>query len=74
MKKKIFSVLIIVVIVLVVGSIFGPTVINKIGKDNVITSAQFEKAIDICQFSTVEFVYNGVVEKYDDDKPKEVEC
>ena len=74
MKKKIFSVVIIVVIVLVVGSIFGPTVINKIGKDNVITSAQLEKAIDISQLSTAEFVYNGVAEKYDDDKPKEVEC
>lgn len=33
MKKKIISVVIIVAIVLVVGSIFGPTVINKIGKD-----------------------------------------
>lgn len=74
MKKKIFSVVIIVVIVLVVGSIFGPTVINKIGKDNVITSAQLEKAIDISQLSTAEFVYNGVAEKYDDDKPEEVEC
>lgn len=63
MKKKIFSVVIIVVIVLVVGSIFGPTVINKIGKDNVITSAQLEKAIDISQLSTAEFVYNGVAEK-----------
>lgn len=74
MKKKIFSVVIIVVIVLVVGSIFGPTVINKIGKDNVITSAQLEKAVDISQLSTAEFVYNGVAEKYDDDKPEEVEC
>ena len=63
MKKKIFSVVIIVVIVLVVGSIFGPTVINKIGKDNVITSAQLEKAIDISQLSTAEFVYNGVAER-----------
>lgn len=74
MKKKIIIVMVIVTIVLVVGSIFGPKVINKIEKDNVITSAQLEKAIDISQLSTAEFVYNGIAEKYNDDKPEEVEC
>lgn len=35
MKKKIIIVMVMVTIVLVVGSIFGPKVINKIEKDNV---------------------------------------
>lgn len=74
MKKKIIPAVAIGVIVLIVVSIFVPTVINKIGKDNVITSAQLEKAIDISQLSTAEFVYNGVAEKYDDEKPEKVEC
>lgn len=74
MKKKIISAVVIVVIFLAAGSLFGPTVINKIGKDNVITSAQLENAIDISQLSTAEFVYNGIAEKYDDDEPGEVEC
>ena len=73
MKKKIISVMIIVGVVVVV-SLFGTTVFNKNGKDNVITSSQLEKAIDISQLSTAEFVYNGVAEKYNDDKPEEVEC
>ena len=63
-----------VLAVLVVGSLFGPNVMNKIGKENVITSSQLEKAIDISQLSTAEFVYNGIAEKYDDDKPEKVEC
>ena len=63
-----------VLAVLVVGSLFGPKVMNKIGKENVITSSQLEKAIDISQLSTAEFVYNGIAEKYDDDKPEKVEC
>ena len=33
-----------------------------------------EKAIDISELSTAEFVYNGVAEKYKEDKPEEVEC
>ncbi len=74
MKKKVMVTILVIAIVVVVGSLFGPTVINKIGKDNVITSSQLEKAIDISELSTAEFVYNGVAEKYKENKPEEVEC
>lgn len=74
MKKKVTVTMVIIVLVVVVVSLFGPTVINKIGKDNVITSSKLEKAIDISELSTAEFVYNGVAEKYKDDKTEEAEC
>lgn len=74
MKKKVTVTILVIAIVVVLISLFGPTVINKIGKDNVITSSQLEKAIDISELSTAEFVYNGVAEKYKEDKPEEVEC
>ena len=73
-NRKLILAAALVLAVLVVGSLFGPNVMNKIGKENVITSSQLEKAIDISQLSTAEFVYNGIVEKYDDDKPEKVEC
>lgn len=73
-NRKLILAAALVLAVLVVGSLFGPNVMNKIGKENVITSSQLEKAIDISQLSTAEFVYNGIAEKYDDDKPEKVEC
>ena len=73
-NRKLILAAALVLAVLVVGSLFGPNVMNKIGKENVCTSSQLEKAIDISQLSTAEFVYNGIAEKYDDDKPEKVEC
>lgn len=73
-KKTIILAAALVLIIVAAGSLFGPNVMNKIGKENVITSSQLEKAIDISQLSTAEFVYNGIAEKYDDDKPEKVEC
>lgn len=74
MKKKVTVIILVIAFAAIVTGLFGPTVINKIGKDNVITSSQLEKAIDISELSTAEFVYNGVAEKYNDEKPEEVEC
>lgn len=74
MKKKVTVIISVIALVVAVISLFGPTVINKIEKNNVITSSQLEKAIDISELSTAEFVYNGVAEKYKEDKPEEVEC
>lgn len=74
MKKKIILAVVLVALVLVAGGISLPILINKMEKNHVITSAQLERAIDISQLSTAEFVYNGVAEKYDDDQQGEVEC
>lgn len=74
MKKKVIVIIVVVAIVAISFSLFGPTVINKIGKDNVITASRLEEAINIEQLSTAEFVYNGVAEKHDDEQPEEVEC
>lgn len=74
MKKKIISAVVAIVLVVAVAGILVPTIKNKIGKGNVITSSQLEKAIDISELSTAEFVYNGVAEKRDDEKPEEVAC
>lgn len=70
MKKKLISIIFIAVIAI---SIIGTTIITKIGKNNVITSSQLEKAIDISQLSTAEFVYNGVAEKYEDNNQEKIE-
>ena len=51
-----------------------PAVISRIEKEDVITSAQLEKAIDISQLSTAEFVYNGIAEKYNEKHPERVDC
>ena len=73
MKKKL--ILLVLVVVLAGGAgLVLPNKINKIGKENTITSSQLEKAIDISQLSTAEFVYNGVAEKYSEDNPDEAEC
>ncbi len=74
MKKKIIVAILIIAVAVVGINVIGPTAMNKIGKENVITSSQLEKAIDISELSTAEFVYNGVAEKYKEDKPEEVEC
>lgn len=74
MKKKVTVIISVIALVVAVISLLGPTVINKIEKNNVITSSQLEKAIDISELSTAEFVYNGVAEKYKEDKPEKVEC
>lgn len=74
MKRKIILVVIVVIIIIAIISLFGPSVVNKIGVGNVVTSSQLEKAIDIDQLSTAEFVYNGIAEKYKDDDPEEIEC
>ncbi len=74
MKKKIILIPLTAVIVMTGICLFRSTVTNKIGKENVITSSKLEKAIDISQLSTAEFVYNGVAEKYDDNKPEDIEC
>lgn len=74
MKKKVIVIIVVVAIVAISFNLFDPTVINKIGKDNVITASRLEEAINIEQLSTAEFVYNGVAEKHDDEQPEEVEC
>lgn len=74
MKKKIIVAILIIAVTVVGINLIGPTAMNKIGKENVITLSQLEKAIDINELSTAKFVYNGVAEKYKEDKPEEVEC
>lgn len=73
MKKKIIAAIVLAVVLIVVGNLFGPGVVKKIRKENVISSAQLEKAIDISQLSTAEFIYNGVAEKYDEDSDR-IDC
>lgn len=73
-KKRLILAIIPVAILAIAVSLFYSTMLNKIDKDDIITSSQLEKAIDISRLSTAEFVYNGVAEKYDDDEPEEVEC
>lgn len=72
-KKKTILAAIGVLLLLLFVALFWPAARDKIGKGNVISSAQLEKAIDISELSTAEFVYNGVAEKYEEDDPNEVE-
>lgn len=74
MKKKIIPMAMLVVIIVVAAGLFGPAIRNKMDKKNIITSSQLEKAIDISQLSTAEFVYNGIAEKHDEDHPEKVDC
>lgn len=72
--KKPLIIIVIMIIAVVVFNLFGPAALNKIRKDDVMTSSELEKAINIAQLSTAEFVYNGIAEKYKEKKPDEIEC
>lgn len=73
MKKKVGAAIMGGVLLAAVG-ISAAVFMNKSGNTTVITSSQLEKAIDISQLSTAEFIYNGVAEKYSEKKPEKVEC
>lgn len=51
-----------------------PGVLIRIDKEEIITTAQLEKAIDISQLSTAEFVYNGIAEKKNEENPEKTDC
>lgn len=76
MKKKIAGIGIAVIAVagFLAFNVFWPSASNKIGDGNVITESRLEKAINISQLSTSEFVYNGIAEKYKDNDSEKVEC
>lgn len=69
MKKRVILVTSIIAIM-----IAGCDLVGEKEKESTITLSQLEKAINISQLSTAEFVYNGVAEKYSVDKSEEVEC
>ncbi|HBM47113.1 MAG TPA: hypothetical protein DD387_04730 [Lachnoclostridium sp.] len=61
-------------ILIVAISFVAPSINSRIKKDDIITSAALEKAIDIEQLSTAEFSYSGIAEKYKNENSKEVDC
>ena len=63
-RKIIGGVLVTAIVVGVVAGLFVPGAISKIRKEDVITSSQLEKVININELSTAEFIYNGIADKY----------
>lgn len=74
MKKKIIGSVLVLGIVAIAAGLFVPNAVQKITKEHVITSSQLEKAIDISDLSTAEFVYNGIADKYSEQNPEEIAC
>ena len=74
MKKKIIGSVLVLGIVAVAAGLFVPNAVQKITKESVITSSQLEKAVDISELSTAEFIYNGIADKYSDGNLEETEC
>ena len=74
MKKKIIGSVLVLGIVAVAAGLFVPNAVQKITKKSVITSSQLEKAVDISELSTAEFIYNGIADKYSDGNLEETEC
>ena len=66
MKKKIIGSVLVLGIVAAAAGLFVPNAVQKITKESVITSSQLEKAVDISELSTAEFIYNGIADKYSD--------
>ena len=60
MKKKIVCIVLVAAVAVVAAGLFVPNAVNKITKENVITSSQLEKVINISDLSTAEFMYNGI--------------
>ncbi|MDE8702264.1 DUF4230 domain-containing protein [Adlercreutzia equolifaciens] len=52
-----------VVLLAVLFAVLGPGQSSFFDKEDFVTSAQLEKAVDIDELSTAEFVYNGIAEK-----------
>lgn len=73
-RKIIGGVLVTAIVVGVVAGLFVPGAISKIRKEDVITSSQLEKVININELSTAEFIYNGIADKYDEKNPDKIEC
>ena len=74
MKKKIIGSVLVLGIVAAAAGLFVPNAVQKITKESVITSSQLEKAVDISELSTAEFIYNGIADKYSDGNLEETEC
>lgn len=72
-RKKLISIFIILLILLIALNFILPNILNRISKKNVVTSASLEDAIMISELSTAEYVYNGIAEKYDEESD-EVVC
>lgn len=52
---------------MIAAVVFGPTLLHKFQKKNIITSSQLQETIDISELSTAEFVYNGIADKYNEE-------
>lgn len=74
MKKKVIGSVLVLGIAAIAAGLFVPNAVQKITKEQVITSSQLEKAVNISELSTAEFVYNGIADKYNEQNPEEVEC
>lgn len=74
MKRKMIGGVFVIAAVAIAAGLFVPNAVGKIKKEDVITSSELEKVINIGELSTAEFMYNGIAEKYSDDDPEKVEC
>ena len=72
-NKKILANIVFIAIPLLIIALFGPSFANKITGKDVVTSSRLEKAINIDNLSTAEFIYNGIAEKRKEKKPEKVE-
>ena len=70
-KSKPRWVLLVVILLLIAGSLatLGPKIIESAmsGRRQTVTRTKLEKAINISELSTAEFVYNGIVQVYQED-------
>lgn len=67
-KKKIIPIVVILIIIVVALVFLVPQFLGGAGKQKQVTSAQLEKVVNIDQLSTADFIYNGIAEKYKEDK------
>lgn len=73
-KKIIGGVSVTAIVVVVVAGLFVPGAVSKIKEEDVITSSQLEKVININDLATAEFIYDGIADKYNEKNPDKVEC
>ena len=73
-KKIIGGVSVTAIVVVVVAGLCVPGAVSKIKEEDVITSSQLEKVININDLATAEFIYDGIADKYNEKNPDKVEC
>lgn len=74
MKGKIILTAAVLAAIVITLGLFWLILSDRMNSTRIITSSQLEKAVNISQLSTAEFVYNGIAEHYNGNNREKAAC